>query len=118
MAGAFGVPTIFLSGDDKACAEAKSLVPNIITVETKKGLGVELALHISPQRAQRNIRIAASNAVRHIRDIKPFTINPPYQQEIRVLEGCSIEGYLKRGAEKMDDRTVVKRGENICDLFI
>jgi D-amino peptidase len=118
MAGSFGVPTIFLSGDDKACAEAKSLVPNILTVETKKGWGVELALHLSPQKAQRYIRVVAFNAIRRIRDIPPFTIDPPYEQEIRVLEGCSIEGYLKRGAEKVDERTVVRRSENICELFI
>lgn len=118
MAGAFGVPTVFISGDDKACAEAKSLIPNVFAVETKKGLGIELALHLSPHRAQRNIRIAIANAVRHIRDVPPFKIDPPYEQEIRVLDGCNIEGYLNRGAEKIDDRTVVKRSENICELFI
>jgi len=118
LAGSYGVPTVFISGDDKACAEAQALVPNIVTVETKKGLGIELALHLSPQRAQRNIRLAAANAVRHLRDVPPFKIDPPYEQEIRVLDGCSIEGYLQRGAEKIDDRTVVKRSENICELFI
>ncbi len=118
MAGALGVPTAFLSGDDKACAEAKALVPSIVTVETKKGLGIELALHLSPQRAQRNIRIAAAYAVRNVRYIRPFTIDPPYEQEIRVLDGCSIENYLQRGAEQIDDRTVVKRSDDICELFV
>ena len=46
MAGSLGVPVLFLSGDDKACAEARALIPGVVTVETKQGLGVELALHL------------------------------------------------------------------------
>jgi D-amino peptidase len=39
MAGVMGIPTVFLSGDDKACAEARALIPDIVTVQTKQGLG-------------------------------------------------------------------------------
>ena len=41
--GYYNVPAIFLSGDDKACIEAKSHVPNIVTVPVKEGLGVQFA---------------------------------------------------------------------------
>ena len=51
LAGTFNVPTVFISGDDKAVAEAKQLIPGIYGVETKEGLGQELALHLSPQRS-------------------------------------------------------------------
>jgi D-amino peptidase len=118
LAGGFDVPTIFISGDDKAVAEARALVPGIVGVETKIGLGIELALHLSPQRARELIRLGAAEAVRRVREIEPFVIPPPYEQEIRVLEGCSIEGYLRRGFEKLDERTVVKRAEHLWELAV
>jgi hypothetical protein len=35
IAGAMEVPTVFLSGDDKACAKAAALNPQMVTVATK-----------------------------------------------------------------------------------
>jgi D-amino peptidase len=117
MAGAMGVPVIFLSGDDKACAEARALIPQIVTAETKKGLGVELALHLSADRARREIRAGAERAVRALPSIAAVVMTPPYELEIRVLEGCGIGGYLERGMERTDARTVVKRGRDLIELF-
>jgi D-amino peptidase len=118
MAGTFGVPTIFISGDDKAVEEARALVPGIYGAVVKEGLGRELALHLSHKAACELIRKTAAEAVRHIGDIPPVRVEPPYEQEIRVLEGVSIGGYLEAGAERLDDRTVIFRSNDICDLRI
>jgi D-amino peptidase len=117
MAGAMGVPVIFLSGDDKACAEAHAVIPGIVTVATKQGLGVELALHLSAERARREIRAGAARAVRVLPEITPLAMAAPYELEIRVQEGCSIGGYLERGMERIDARTVVKRSPDLIELF-
>ncbi|HZP83261.1 MAG TPA: M55 family metallopeptidase [Chthonomonadaceae bacterium] len=117
MAGSLGVPTIFLSGDDKACAEAAALIPDIVTVATKQGMGIELALHLSAQRAREEIRAGARRAIEQLSGLAPFRIEPPYTLEIRVLEGQSIGGYLERGAEKRDDRTVLRRSDDLLALF-
>jgi hypothetical protein len=45
-------------------------------------------------------------------------VAPPYEQEIRVYPGVDINGYLKNGAVRIDDRTVVIRSDNICDLRV
>jgi D-amino peptidase len=119
MAGTFGVPTVFISGDDKAVAEARDLVPGIFGAAVKQGLGRELAVHLSPKAAQALIREVTAEACQNIESIQPVRMDPPYEQEIRVLEGVSIEGYLKHpNAEKVDDRTVILRSDNICDLRI
>jgi D-amino peptidase len=118
LAGSFGVPTIFISGDDKAVAEARALVPNIVGVATKIGLGQELALHLSPQRSRELIRLGAADACRRRREIAPFVIKPPYEQEIRVLAGSSVEGFLRRGFEQLDARTVRKRADQLSDLTV
>ena len=119
MAGTMGVPTAFIAGDDKAVAEAKALVPGIVGAAVKQGLARELAIHLSPRAAQALIRKTAAEACAAIKRIPPVKVDPPYVFEARVLEGCSIDGYVKRpGAEKLDERTVVIRTDNICDLPI
>jgi D-amino peptidase len=120
VAAKFGyhdVPAIFLSGDDKACIEAKSHVPNIVTVATKEGLGVQFALHLSAEAARHQIRGGATEAIRRINEIPPFKIDGPCTLEVRVLEGADIQGWLKSGKyEKVDDRTVVQHAKNVRGL--
>jgi D-amino peptidase len=108
---------VFLSGDDKACAEAKALIPDIVTVETKKGLGVELALHLSVEASRKAIRAGVAQAVKSARHIPRLMIAPPYELEIRVQEGYSINTYLEYGMERIDAQTVIKRGNDLIAVF-
>jgi D-aminopeptidase len=110
MAGTLcNVPTAFLSGDDKAVAEAKALVPDLVGVITKWGLGLEAARSLSPSRARALIQAGAAQACKRVREgrLTPVRISPPYRFEVRVLPGqeASLGGYLKRGAVQLDERT-------------
>jgi len=119
LAGSLGIPTVFLSGDDKAVAEAQALIPALHGASVKQGRGIEMAIHLSPQRAQELIRQTISEATRHLADIPPFTIEPPYAQEIRVLKNVDVTSYRRRpGVEQLDDRTFRLRSDDICDLLI
>lgn len=118
MAGTFGVPTVFVAGDDKAVAEARAMVPNLFGAVVKWGLGIELALHLSPKAAQEVIRKTAADAVGDIGTVAPVKVEPPYEQEIRMYQESGIKGYLERGAAQIDGRTVVLRSNNICDLHV
>jgi len=118
MAATLGVPAVMIAGDDKACAEARALVPGIHAAAVKQGLGIELALHLSPQAARELVRTVARAAVADIGNIPPVAINPPYTQEIRVYEGVPIDPYLEAGAEKLDDRTVLFRSDTFCALRV
>ncbi len=118
MAGTMDVPTVFIAGDDKAVAEAKALVPEIYGAAVKQGLALELAIHLAPQAAQALIRQVAAEATANIDRVPPLKMEPPYEFEARVKEGCSIDGYIRRGGEVVDERTVIIRSDNICDLPI
>jgi D-amino peptidase len=119
LAGTFGVPTVFIAGDDKALIEAQALVPGIHGAVVKQGLGLELALHLSHQAARSLIRETAAQAVADIGNIPPVQSKPPYEQETRVKEGVSLGGFLDQpGAQRIDDRTVLIRSDNMCDLRI
>jgi D-amino peptidase len=118
MAGTlFNVPVAFLSGDDKAVAEAQALVPELVGVATKTGTGLESAISLGPGRARRLIRAGAAKAIRRVRKgkVQPVRLEPPYEWEVRVKEGKeeSLQGYLKReGAQQLDERTAVIRSSN------
>jgi D-amino peptidase len=118
MAGTlFGVPVAFLSGDDKAVAEAQALVPDLVGVATKTGLGLEAALSLGPGEARRRIRAGARRACKRLLRgrLAPVRLDPPYKWEIRVLPGQepALEGYVRRpGATRLDDRTAVIRTDD------
>ena len=116
MAGEMGVPTVFVSGDDKTVAEARELVPGIFGVAVKQSLGYELALHLSPQRARELIRETAAEACRRFETIQPLRLTPPYQLEIRRLLGQPLPTVLPAGARELDARTILYTGEHIWDL--
>jgi D-amino peptidase len=119
LAGSFGVRTVFISGDDKAVAEARALVPGIYGAAVKEGRGIELAIHLSPQRARELIRQAAGEATRHREEIPPLRLDPPYVQEIRLLRNVDVATYQRRpDAEQIDDRTFRLCSDSLCDLLV
>lgn len=119
LAGSLGIPTVFISGDDKAVAEARALVPGIYGAVVKLGRGIETAIHLSPQRACQLIRETAARATENAAGIPPLVLAPPYEQEIRLLCNIDVQPYRGRpGAEQVDDRTFVLRSDSMLDLRI
>ncbi len=118
LAGGMGVPTVFVSGDDKMMAEARALVPGIYGAEVKVGLGPQLALHMGPEDARDLIRRVARDATRHAAEIPPFVIPGPYTQEIMIWGRTDPTAYIGRGFEQTGARTFVKRAERLQDLAV
>ncbi len=118
MAGTMGVPTTLVTGDDVTFEEAQALVPKIEGAVVKVALARELAIHLSHEAACDLIREKARVACERTGQIVPYFFSGPYTQEIRVLEGVGIQGYLDAGAEFVDSRTVRLHSENICELRI
>ncbi len=119
MAGAMGVPTLFVSGDDKATAEARALLPGVRTVDTKLSLDTELALHRPPQLVHQEIREQVALAARHAKEAEPLCWPGPYELEARVLPDCSPEHYLRYpGAQQLDERTVRAVADDLTTLWV
>jgi D-amino peptidase len=77
IAADYGIPTIMISGDDKACAEASAIIPGILTASVKKGLGRIGADLMSQKDAHALIRTRAAEAVRACAKIKPYKVSYP-----------------------------------------
>ena len=121
LAASVGVPVIFLSGDDKAVAEARAFLPGIETVETKIGGGIEWALHLSPAESQRRIRVGARRAVKLLRHRSPGPMpetKPPYKLIVALLAGASPAAYLRRGGQRAGKRKVLFRSQSLLEMPI
>lgn len=76
-AGEHGVPVIMTSGDDTLCAEARSLIGNVVTVEVKVGRARESARLLAKEKALARIHDGALKAAQHLEDAEPLKIRPP-----------------------------------------
>ncbi|MHB1296612.1 MAG: M55 family metallopeptidase [Anaerolineae bacterium] len=119
LAGSFGVPTVFVSGDDKMMVEACALVPDIYGAQVKVGLGPQLALHLAPEDARDLIRDVATKATLAAGKIPPFRLQgPPYEQRVVLWGRHDPTYYLARGFEQVGPRELVLRAESIADLAV
>ena len=85
IAADHGVPTIMVSGDDKACKEALARIPGVVAVEVKKGLDVEGGILLPPERAHESIAAGAVEAIRKIESIKPVRSTPPVEMKLELV---------------------------------
>lgn len=121
-AGQYGVPTVFLSGDDKACHEAEVFVPEIETVAVKYGRGEENAVHREREEALADIRDGAARAVERVDEIPPVDgFEPPFTVEIRYREPRDSvpERFQTSSVEvrRVDPYTIRLESETFSDVY-
>lgn len=120
LAGSFGIPLIFLSGDDAACQEAKELILGIETVSVKQGLGRHSAISLSAQAAAEKIRIGIASALKkHLaQPVKPFVLNGPFILEKRFFHTETVDAVCSDPRYKrIDAQTVQIASNNISDII-
>jgi len=102
LAGAFGVPVVFLSGDEAACREAQELLPGVTTVAVKRGIGRNSAVSLGAARACSLIREGTVRAVERqgSAPLPPLRWPGPYVLEKRYFSTDLTEQY--RAAARFD----------------
>ena len=80
VAGEYGVPVIFGSGDDVFISENRPLFPDAEFVQTKKALGQNCGVSLSGEYACQLIKEKVADAVRRCHKVEPFT----YDEGVRV----------------------------------
>ena len=114
--GAFDIPVVMVTGDDKTVKEAKDLLGDtIVTVQVKEGLSREGALMRSPKKARAMIRKGTKKAMKRVSRVKPYKPDFPLTIRWQFLDSGIVENY-KGDAKRIDDRTlekVVEKPENI-----
>ena len=108
LAGWYGIPSLFVSGDAAACLEAETFVPNISTAVVKWALGRVAAKCLHPNKSRALIRIKAKDALNNIAKIRPYCINEPVEVKVRwvnpiMADAVSVLPYMDR----IDGKTTV-----------
>ncbi len=114
IAGDCGVPTIMVSGDDKACKEAEEFISGVVTACVKTGLSVEGGRLLSPEKAHQVITQSAARAVKNAASIAPLKFEPPVTMRLeRVSRGRLPVRGEKPYVKIIDGRTYEVTGDTV-----
>jgi D-amino peptidase len=118
IAGARGVPVIFVSSDEAGCTEArKFLGRDIVTVATKKGISRNCALSLSPAKSQELTEAGVQQAVERCGDMKPYRMSGPFVLERTFKWESQADSVASGdGAERINAYTIRYRAKNMEEL--
>ncbi|MFO8059277.1 MAG: M55 family metallopeptidase [Bacillota bacterium] len=106
LAGHYGVPVVFLSGDDCAVIEVEDLIPGVHTACVKQYVGRYAARSVHPERAREMIRSSVKGALAGSAP-EPFRVQTPVILTLKFVDTALADGsYLLPGAERVDPLTV------------
>lgn len=118
LAGALGVPVIFVSSCREGVEEAKRVLGDVETVAVKEGFGRNCALSLHPADAQDRIREGVKRAICRIGDFVPFRPDSPFELKIEYkLESYADAEARKPRTRRLDARTIVRTSDDIFDLI-
>ncbi len=116
IAGDFGVPVVFLSGDSAASMEAIHLLGPIETAVVKSGSGFYSGTMLHPEEAQRMIREGVRRGVERRLQLKPYRLAHPVRLEITFKETfyAEIVSYF-RNVERPTANSIVYTATDMTD---
>ncbi len=118
VAGDFGVPFWFITGDSAGMAEAKSDILGVRTVTVKESFGENEAQCYAAVKTAEMIRTAARQVLENPPDVKPFKIDGPVQMEIDLAESDYTEKLRKiYPAAFVKGNTFCLDGSTVTDVW-
>lgn len=120
MIGYYGVPVVFLSGDDIITADARENVPGIHTVETKRCISNGAAACLHPKVTGRRIREEVKAALLNLKDegIAPMRLKGPVTIDVRYsAEAQAWKAMQAPNTIRLGEATVRYFGEDYKKAF-
>jgi D-amino peptidase len=116
VAGHFGVPVVFLAGDQAICDQVKKLFGNVETVAVKQGIG-EASLGIHPQVARTRIQQGVTRALKNLKKYTPFKMKPPYKLVLKLKsERMVYRGSFYPGAKRTGPWELTFTSDSILEI--
>ena len=113
--GAYNIPFIFASGDEAACNEARSFIPDIATAIVKHATERNIAKSLPTIEARNLIRTTAFESTKLISTIKPYKISLPAEITVTFQRTDYCDEAAKK-YERVNSRTVRKIIDEIADF--
>jgi len=82
VAGQFGVPIAFISGDRLAVTQLQKVVPTAEGAIVKEPYGYHSAMTVTPARGQAMIREGVSHAMGKLGSLRPYRVTTPIELEV------------------------------------
>jgi D-amino peptidase len=82
LAGQFGVPVAFVSGDRLAVAQLQKTVPGVEGAVVKEPFGYHSAMTVTPARGQALIRDGVTRAMAKLGSLQPYRLRTPVDLEV------------------------------------
>ncbi len=82
IAGHFGVPVVFISGDRAAVTQLQKTLPAVEGAIVKEAFGYHSVITVTPARGQQLIREGVTRAIRNAGRAEPYTFKTPIDFEV------------------------------------
>lgn len=118
VAGYFGVPVALAAGDSAACREALSNLGAVETVAVKDAVTRYSAVCWHPETANERVKSAARAALGRLRELEPFTLEPPVQVDVTFNHtGFADAAEIMPGARRVDGTTVAYTSDDFMEAY-
>jgi len=116
-AGHFGVPVVFVSGDDATVDEMRALLGDVEGVAVKQALGFHSAQTMTPARAQAAIREGVRRALLRLDDFQPYQPGHPLVLEVmfKNYRPAELLAYLTQ-VDRPEARTVRYAADSMPEI--
>lgn len=118
LAGHYGVPVIFLSGDRAATEQAKEFIPGVEVAAVKQGIGRTAALTLPPEAARQLIADGVKRAMARRSEIKPVSLRSPITLEIELSNSRQADSCMMvPGMKRVGGRTVSYTAADMAVIY-
>ncbi|MGB7622496.1 MAG: M55 family metallopeptidase [Terriglobia bacterium] len=117
IAGEYGVPVVFVSGDQTIVADARHMFGNIEAAVVKQATGFTSAAMLSPEESERLIREGVKRGIERRKEIAPFKLSHPIRLQINYKDIVMAEvvSYLP-GVERVNGSEIVFTGRDMIEV--
>jgi D-amino peptidase len=107
LAGEFGVPVIFVSGDEQTIADARRYAPDAVGFVAKTSIGWRSQMSLPPAQVRRMLKDAMAHALRRSSP-RPFVLQGPFRLELEMMSPVAAEmlAYLP-GVERIGAWSII-----------
>jgi D-amino peptidase len=118
VAGYYGVPVVFISGDSAVAEQARSYVPGIETVITKEAITRYAARTISPQASRAAIAAGVRKALARRNEIRPVRVTTPITLGVELTNtGFADNVAMIPGSHRTGPRTVTYVARDMLEAY-
>lgn len=117
-AGAYGVPLVYVSGDEALCEEARRLFPHVCCTPTKRGTGWASCELYPPDKVRANIRQDIAEAIRCADSRHAWKLPTPIEVSVEwAYTGLADVLARIQGVQRIDARTVSWKIADPRDIY-